>query len=310
MVSIIPARFKFSNRKLLSTFRRASLLLTVTFFTVGAVRAQYSFYNKPAWEKWIGFGGNHFFGDVGGKQLNGTTLGGYDEIDLKNIKPTFSVGVRYNAKQWLAFRGGLTYARFEQSDANAFSTSQQARNLSFQSNLWELGAVAEFKVASFSIKTKRRKSFWEYYVFGGVGAFYYNPKTEYEGRLVALRELSTEGQGIKSGTKKYSVLAGSVPIGGGLRLGIGPSKSVYVELAYRATTTDYIDDVSGTYYSYEKIFAQKGKVAADLSYRGDAATYPAGRTRGNPTNKDSYLLVNVGFSMALRPAHYSGGRRK
>ncbi|MBO6515288.1 MAG: hypothetical protein JJ975_01955 [Bacteroidia bacterium] len=272
------------------------LLVTGSFSSY----AQYSFYNKPRFEKWIYAGGGHFFGDIGGKQTNGITIAGNEGFDLTNLGLAAGTGIRFNAKRWFAVRTGLGYSRFSQSDAGAFRRSQQLRNLSFQTDVFEASAMAEFRVANFGIKTKKRKSFWEYYVFGGVGAFYYNPKAHYGDKLVALRPLTTEGQGLKPGTKKYSVVAGSFPVGGGLRLGTGFNSSFFVEVSYHITTTDYIDDVSGSYYSYNELLFRRGEVSADMSYRGDSEIYPQGRTRGNPYNKDSFVVFKLGYSTSLK----------
>ncbi len=262
--------------------------------------AQYDFYNKPVLEKWYSLGVNHFYGDLGGKQLNGTTIAGYDDFDFSNLQAYVGLGVRYNPTRWLAFRVGGSYTRFKQADINSFNPYIQKRNLSFQTNIFGMEALTEFKVAKFGIHTKKRKSHWEYYVFGGVGAVYYNPKTSYEGKHIALRPLGTEGQGLRPNTKRYSAFAASVPVGGGLRFGTGFNSSWFVELGYRITTSDYIDDVSGNYYNYEELLIQRGKASADLSYRGNDATYPSGRIRGNPFNKDSFLVINVGFSAPLK----------
>lgn len=287
------------------------LLLISTLVGIGCFSAiaQYDFYNKPVLEKWYTLGVNHFYGDLGGKQLNGTTIGGYDDFDLSNLQAFAGIGLRYNAKRWLAFRVGGYYTRFKQSDANSFSPYIRRRNLSFQTNVLTLEALTEFKVAKFGIHTKKRKSHWEYYVFGGVGGLYYNPKASYEGKHIALRPLSTEGQGIKPNTKEYSPITMSIPVGGGLRFGTGFNSSWFIELGYRITTSDYIDDVSGNYYRYEELLLKRGIASAEMSYRGEDDVYPTGRIRGNPFNKDSFLVINIGFTSALKrrsPVRFHG----
>ncbi len=285
---------------MITNFYRSLGFISLFIIGTSPCMAQYSFYNKPKIEKWFYGGGGHFFGDLGGKQADGVTIGGYDEIDFTNFRPAFGAGIRYNATRWFALRVGLNYTHVNQSDAKSFNKSQNHRNLSFKTDIIEASVLTELKVASFSIKTKKRKSFWEYYVFGGVGGFYFNPKAEYGGKMVALRPLTTEGQGLKTGLKKYGSVATCFPVGGGIRLGTGFNSSIFLEVGYRVTTTDYIDDVSGSYYNYDDLLLVRGKTSADMSYRGDQDTYPTGRTRGNPYNKDSYLIVNIGFSTSLK----------
>ena len=271
--------------------------------------AQYDFHNKPKVEKSIHIGGAFFYGDIGGRQKNSILLFGYEELDFSATKPSFGVGLKRNFNKYLAAKAGLTYAYLEQSDAKSYSSGRHPRNLSFRTHVFEASLLAEIRVAKFEIKSKSKKSHWEYYVFGGVGGFYYNPKAAYKGNYIALRPLTTEGQGLKPNTKPYALIAFTAPVGGGLRLGYGFGSSFYCEVGYRVTSTDYIDDVSTTYYSREELLINRGTASAALSYRGNEADYAAGRDRGNRFNKDSYLLINIGFSMALKsrkPTRFHG----
>ncbi|MFT5511680.1 MAG: hypothetical protein ACI8SE_000073 [Bacteroidia bacterium] len=124
-----------------------------------------------------------------------------------------------------------------------------------------------------------------------------------------LRPLTTEGQGLKPGTKPYSEIALSIPVGGGLRYGYGFGRSFFIERGYRVTNTDYIDDVSTSYYSREELLINRGKASSAMSYRGEDPTYPEGRNRGNRFNKDSFLLINFGISAPLKsrkPTRFHG----
>lgn len=227
-------------------------------------------------------------------------LFGYEELDFSATKPSFGLGLRHNFNKYVAVRGGLTYAFIQQSDAKSYSSGRTPRNLSFRTHIYEASLATEFRIAKFKLNTKRKKSHWEYYVFGGFGGFYFNPKTKYKNRYVALRPLTTEGQGLKPNTKAYSEVALAFPVGGGLRVGYGFGSSFFCEIGYRVTNTDYIDDVSTSYYSREELLNNRGKASAELSYRGSDPVYPVGRDRGNRFNKDSYLLINIGFSTPLK----------
>lgn len=271
--------------------------------------AQYDFHNKPKIEKSVHVGGAYFYGDIGGRQKNALLLFGYEELDFSATKPNIGVGLKRNFNKYVAVKTGLTYPYLEQSDAKSYSASRHPRNLSFRTHILEASFITELRVAKFQMKTKRKKSHWEYYVFGGVGGFYYNPKAEYRGNYVALRPLSTEGQGLKPDTKQYSLIGLSAPIGGGLRFGYGFGSSFYCEMGYRLTNTDYIDDVSTSYYSREQLLINRGKASAALSYRGNEAQYAPGRDRGNRFNKDNFLLINIGFSTSLKsrkPTRFHG----
>ncbi len=277
-----------------------AILIICTLILSGPVFAQYDFYNKPKVEKFAYIGGSYFFGDIGGRQKNSVLLFGYEDLDLSATKPCLGAGIRQNFNQLLALRTGLSYVYLEQSDANSYSTSRHPRNLSFRTHILEASALIEFRVAKYNLNTKKRRSSWEYYVFGGLGGFYYSPHAKYKTRYVSLRPLTTEGQGLKPGTTPYSLVDIAIPIGGGLRYGYGFGNTVYVEMGYRATNTDYIDDVSTSYYSREELLINRGRVSAAMSYRGDEDQYKAGRDRGSRFNKDHYFLINIGLSMPLR----------
>ena len=284
-------------------FAFVALLISAPVF------GQYDFHNKPGIEKFGHIGGSYFFGDIGGRQKNSILLMGYEDLDLSATKPTLGVGLRKNFNKYVAARTGLSYAFLSQSDANSYSTGRRPRNLSFRTHIFEASTMLELRVAKFSINTQNRKSNWEYYVFGGLGGFYYNPKAKYKNQYVSLRPLTTEGQGLKPNTKPYSVVDITFPVGGGLRYGFGFGSSFYAEMGYRVTNTDYIDDVSTSYYSREELLINRGKVSAAMSYKGDDPVYPAGRDRGNKFNKDHYLLINFGISTPLKsrkPTRFHG----
>ncbi len=270
---------------------------------------QYSFSRKPSIEKFFHVGGAYFFGDLGGRNRNSVLIMGYEEIDIVKTKPNLGFGLRRNFNKYISIRGNFNYAQLQENDALSVSKGRRNRNLEFRTNIYELTITPEIRVARFDIDTKRRRSTWEYYVFGGVGAFYHNPKTHYKGQYVALRPLGTEGQGIKENTKLYSPVAICLPVGGGLRLGINYTKSIFCEISYRITSTDYIDDVSTQYYSRESLANERGQAAADLSYRGPKERYKNGADRGNKFNNDSYLFFAVGFATSLKsikPRRYNG----
>ena len=67
---------------------------------------------------------------------------------------------------------------------------------------------------------------------------------------------------------------------------------VGIELGYRKTFTDYLDDVSGGYFDEAALLVAKGQTAVDLAYRGDEVgtePYPAAKTpRGGAEFKDAY----------------------
>ena len=67
------------------------------------------------------------------------------------------------------------------------------RNLSFNTNIWELTLQGDFNFFKF-IPGEARYRYTPYVTFG-IGIFSYDPYAYYQGQKVYLRPLGTEGQG-------------------------------------------------------------------------------------------------------------------
>lgn len=134
--------------------------------------------------------------------------------------------------------------------------------------------------------------------------FHFNPKAIYEGRLVALQPLGTEGQGSKllNSNDKYSLTQISIPFGFELQFDLSDEPELGFEVIPRWTFTDYLNDVSVVYVPLADLSAQNGELAAALSNRkGKYLGIPAmdgveGTMRGNPENADWYMFMAVYIS--------------
>ena len=142
------------------------------------------------------------------------------------------------------------------------------------------------------------------------GALYFNPKTVYNGQKISLQPLQTEGV-------KYSRFAIVIPFGIGARLKLGPNMNLAIEGGYRKTFTDYLDDVSTTYPDPSKLTSPEAIALSNRAVDNFGNPNPAygapGRQRGNPSNKDSYFLLNAKLEYYL-PGNFSlfggsGGRK-
>ena len=153
---------------------------------------------------------------------------------------------------------------------------------------------------------------------------------------VALQPLGTEGQGI-DGKKRYSLLQIAIPFGLGVRYKLTDHIDISFEVGMRQTFTDYLDDVSGNYPGTETL-KQMTPLARAFSARSLAtqssngsdrdinslATYlygpdyakqfydnqyavnghgvdsqQKGEQRGNPKEKDQYLLTGFHVSYII-----------
>ena len=89
----------------------------------------------------------------------------------------------------------------------------------------------------------------------------------------------------------------------GVKYSIGGRFNIALEIGYRFTTTDYLDDVS-TIYHTRKILLNNSELAVALSnrteeYTGVSATYLIGARRGNANNTDGYLTLGLRISFSL-----------
>ena len=241
--------------------------------------------------------------------------------DLTQLR--YNVGIFAQRKfypNWSA-RVSLSYIRLSGDDrASAKSTDnldagRWERNLSFRNNIKELSAVAIYDIKPHYETYFQRPQFVPY-VFAGLAVFHHNPKTYYNGGLMpsgwyALQPLQTEGE-------KYGKVQLSIPFGFGARMKLDKNFDLGFEIGWRPTFTDYLDDVSTDYADKGDLNKANGKAAWVLSDRSielpefvdkktivtgsDDRQYPStyisgvGQKRGNPNNKDWYLLT--GFTVS------------
>ena len=289
-----------------------SLLISI-FFISDAI-AQGGFMSSNAWKKqrseiYLGIGASNFLGDLGGQDDIGKDFS-YADLELALTRPSLTLGYRYRALKFLAFRADFNYMRVYGSDELTQEPVRNNRNLSFRSPITEISALVEVTSQITTIgnryhikKTlKRRYKASSQYIYGfiGIGVFHFNPQALYNGSWVNLQPLSTEGQGLPGGPKAYRKISTCIPFGFGYRLNLSRKLTLGLEYNFRKTTTDYIDDVSGVYYDKNLLLQYKGPVAVALSdpSKGDipGATSPnadgSGAQRGD-IQRDSYMCIEL-----------------
>jgi hypothetical protein len=153
----------------------------------------------------------------------------------------------------------------------------------------------------------------------GVGAFHFNPKTNYGGKMVELNPLRLEGQGMEeyADRKEYSKIAYEVPMGFGAKYYIKEKLYIGMEVLHRKTFTDYMDDVSTTYIDpnlFDKYLTpQQAGIAKQLHYRELSAqtrtpTGIDGEQRGDPKQNDSFFSTLIKFGWRLNDWNSPSGR--
>lgn len=218
------------------------------------------------------------------------------------LRPSFGVFFRYHFTPRFAFKVNITGGSFSGDDQNATDELVRLRNLRFRASFTEFGFVGECNLLKFLPQDKKHGI--TPYAQLGMAFLYFNPKAKFEDRWYPLHALSTEGQGTDAypNKKKYSLLQIVFPMGVGFRYALSPKANIGFEFAWRLTLTDYLDDVSGDYVEASALEEEIGPVAAALSnrtgeYLGTPPLDLVGTPRGNPKNKDSYMIFGLTFSM-------------
>jgi len=212
---------------------------------------------------------------------------------------------RINLNRHFSGKVSFTRGQISGTDYNSDTPSgRRQRNLSFQSKIYELAVTGEFNFIPYDIRDNKIAAF---YVFGGVAVFHFNPTADYEGERHYLQPLGTEGQQMDGSDKKpYSLFQLAIPMGVGTKFNLNHRSNVGIEVGFRKTFTDYIDDVSSVYPDIDAL-DEIDPVAAALSYRSPeyyevnqkALGNPEGRGRGNPAKMDWYFFMGATLSVNL-----------
>jgi len=224
-------------------------------------------------------------------------------IEDGEIHAAYGLFARYNFSKHFSVRLQGMYTNVSGADSNHRANNpDRARNLSFSSSIIEASLMAEVNVFGFDVRGKRGSTF---FLFGGVGAFKFNPQAELLGVKYDLQPLGTEGQNQTS--TNYGLISTAFPVGIGAKLSLSDKFNLTLEYGLRFTLTDYLDDVST---SYPDLAAMNGidPVAASLSYRSleidpAAPVNPFGEARGDASGMDKYMIGGITLSFNLaKPA--------
>jgi len=212
-----------------------------------------------------------------------------------NTKPAFGIFYRRNLNSRLAwqlhgFRGTLKGA---DNTASYFTD----RKLNFEAKVTEIAAQFEVNFFDYFIGSQRYKL--SPYIFGGVGVFMFKPTGIINGTKYELRPMGTEGQGTTGGPKQYKLTQISFPLGIGVKYSLSRYIGLGMEWGMRKTVTDYIDDISTSYYR-----DLAGKTPADVTLAELASdptlSHNTGMQRGNSKNKDWYSFAMISISFKFR----------
>ena len=215
----------------------------------------------------------------------------HDEKKLGDINPYLALGIRITlpSKWWV--RPELTYYRLSAADADLpEGDSRRSRNLSFRSDNFELSGLLVYGLYPKDQRLKTTKI--RPYLMAGLGVTYFNPKARYQGKWYELQPLHTEGIDYQ----KFHLV---VPLGFSLGYQVSSQWEIGLEMKYRFTFTDYLDDVSTRYRDPASFPDPIAAALADRRPEIGLDKAPTGSPRGNSEANDGYLLFGLSVQHQL-----------
>jgi hypothetical protein len=287
------------------------------------------FGEKIKWEVGFNFGPSFFLGDLGGNSGKGTN--NLKDMNFEFTKFMKGAFVTMYPKNWIGLRLAADYTYLEGDDAIINTTGidelwRKQRNLDFKTTILEGYLAIELFPTMLFNRNREFEPRLRPYVLGGVGVFHFNPQgslTDAAGNKswYYLHPLRLEGQGMPEYpySKPYKLTQMNIPFGGGLKYFASDRINVSMELLYRKTFTDYIDDVSQKYidpaYYSKYLTSQEASLAYKLSdkafgiiYPG-MTRYPAGTQRGDLKDADTYFSIVLKAGIRLGPIYESSFAR-
>lgn len=300
------------------------LLICCTFISKSNSQALL-FGEKIKWEVGFNFGPSFFLGDLGGNSGKGTN--DVKDINFEFTKLMKGAFITMYPKNWIGLRLAANYTYLEGDDAIINTTGidelwRKQRNLDFKTTVVEGYAAIELFPTMLFSRNSEFEPRLRPYAFGGIGVFHFNPQgslTDAAGNKswYYLHPLRLEGQGMPEYpySKPYKLTQLNIPFGAGVKYFVSDRINMSMEVLYRKTFTDYIDDVSQRYIdpnNYSKyLTAQEASLAYKLSdkaigiiYPG-MTRYPAGTQRGDLKNYDTYFSIVLKAGVRLGPIYES-----
>ena len=272
-------------------------------------------------ETGINLGPSFFLGDLGGNRGKGTTF--LKDLNLQLTKMMKGAFFTIYPFRWLGLRAAVDYTYLEGRDDIINTTGidelwRKQRNLDFRTDVWEAYGCLELYPSEFFYGGEENETRLRPYGLIGLGVFHFNPQgslTDANGNKswYYLQPLRTEGEGTSEypNSKPYKLTQLNIPVGGGVKYYFSERLNFSVEVLYRKTFTDYIDDVSKNYidprYFSKYLSAQNAAIATKISdkflpiiYPG-MTRYPPGTQRGDKKNADTYFSTIAKFGIRLGP---------
>ena len=249
---------------------------------------------------------------VGGSNYLGELTSNSSKIDIQETNIAAGAFVRYNLHRFVTLRLHGNYTILSGDDSNSRNEAIANRNLSFRTNLYEVGLIGEFNL--FGYQPYNYISAFSPYLFGGVAMYKFDPQAELDGQLYALQPLGTEGQNLAEfpDREPYELTEIAIPFGIGFKYALSEDINIGFEIGGRKLVTDYVDDVSLTYPEQELFNrVEDNNIAGLLSDRNLVNQGKnGGLGRGDTKVRDWYFITSFTISYNFSDNGLIGGRRK
>lgn len=267
---------------------------------------------------------SNYLGEIGGRQKAARPF--IADLKLAKTRWNESVFFKYKFHPMFAARVALNYLRIEGDDKLSSNPGRRYRNLNFRNDMYDVESTVQWLVFNTNKPTgiyTRSSIYLSAYIFTGVGVYYSNPTTVYQGSRVNLRPLKTEGTA-------YSAYGVCIPVGAGFYVTVNRRLRAHrfgIEFNWRYTGNDHLDDISSASWANPANLTSATAIALNNRNPELGQKQPKGASanygfhddgngnnlnkapRGNPKNKDSYLSLNLSYSIVLKN-RYSKSRGK
>lgn len=230
-----------------------------------------SLYSQKSLEVGIFGGGSYYLGDLNPSKH-------FLQTDL-----AYGAILRYNYSSRWAIR--LSVYRGKVNGDDEISKANLERMLKFESQINDFSAILELNFLDYI--TGSTRNFVAPYIFTGIAFFTFKPSAE----GVNLKDIGTEGQQINyDGRDPYSLYGFAIPFGFGFKYSLNKRLGLAFEWGMRKTFTDYLDDVSRTYYLDGEAI---NKNDLDEVLSDPTLKHKPGMERGDPKTKDWYNFTGI-----------------
>lgn len=230
------------------------LILFACFFAIQNSNAQFWFLGqngnksydgapfKPHSSVSFGLGSGNYIGDL-------APLSGLSSVIVQTTR--WNLGFQYtrHLKKNFSAKINLSYIRIA-GDDNYFKNTgtfepNYYRNLHFSNDIKELAVLGVYEIQGNPENVFKRAQLSPY-VYAGIAGFAHSPEargsagrglTPVQAGWISLQEKENEGVA-------YSLINVAIPLGIGFRYKLGKLTDIGIDIGYRFTLSDYLDDVS------------------------------------------------------------------